>query len=336
MSQQLNNAYDTYQAKGLREDLHDMISMITPDETPLISNISDRNVKAVKTEWQVDALQAPNLSNAEVQGFEYEYDATQATSRVGNYTQIMSKQFLITETEEAVDKAGRKSEVAYQKAKKGLEIRTDLEAIMLSNQTSRAGSGSLPPLMGGLRAWLSSNDSLGSGGASGGYNSGTGAVDAATNGSQRAFTKTLLDDTIQATYMSGGNPTMGMVSPYCKRVFSTFMSDTNVSAFRTPLNGKSQGTIVGAADAYLSDFGLIDIVPNRQMARAGAAIARNIFLLDTGKLHKGWLRKIAEDKDVAKTGDAEPVVLKCEATLIVDNEAAHGVIADVYGMTTNT
>lgn len=330
---QLNNAYDTFQAKGLREDLHDMIAMITPEETPLTSMLGDRNVKATKHEWQTDTLAAPDTDNAEVQGFEYEYDPTQATSRVGNYTQIFSKNRLITETEETVDKAGRKSEVAYQKAKMGLEIRTDIEVAMLSNQASNAGSGSVAARMGGLRAWLSTNDQLGSGGASGGYNSSTGAVDAATNGSQRAFTKTLLDDAIAAAYTSGGSPTKAMLSPYAKRVFSTFMSDTNVSAFRTPLNGKSQGTIVGAADAYLSDFGLVDIIPNRQMARVpNGSLARNVFLIDPSKAHKGWLRKIKEDKDVAKTGDAEPIVMTAEVTLVVDNEAAHAVIADIYGM----
>ena len=102
---------------------------------------------------------------------------------------------------------------------------------MLSNNASVAGSTTVARRSGGFRAWLASNDDLGAGGSSGGFNSGTGVVDAATNGTQRTFTKTLLDNAIEATYKSGGNPTVLMLAPYAKRVFSTFMSDANVAAF---------------------------------------------------------------------------------------------------------
>ncbi len=336
---QLTNAYDTYDGAATnREDLHDIISMITPDETPAFTllNKGARTVKATKAEWPLDALATPDTANANVQAFTYVFDPTAAPSKVGNYTQIFDKTWLVAETQETVDKAGKKSEWAAQKSKRGMEIRIDIEAAILANQASVAGSGSVAPRMAGLRAWLATNDSMGSGGSSGGYNSSTGVVDAATNGTQRAFTKALLDDNIQATYMAGGNPGTLMVSPYVKRVFSTIMSDANVSAFRTPLTGKEQGTIVGAADRYVSDFRNIDVVPNRQMARVGASVARNAFLIDDGMARLGWLRRIKEDKDVVKSGDALPGVMKCEVTLIVDNEAAHGVVADLYGMTSGT
>lgn len=328
----ITNAFQTYQAKGNREDLHDFISMITPEETPFRSLCNEKPVDATHTEWQTDTLATPSLTNYNVQAAEYNYSARTPTSRVGNYTQIFHTTGMIAETQEVVDKAGRKSEVGYQKAKMGQEHKIDQEITLISNQASTAGSASVPPKLGGFRAWLASNDDLGSGGASGGYNSSTSVVDAATNGTQRAFTKTLLDNNIEATYKAGGNPSILMVSPYVKRVFSTIMNDSNVSAFRTPVSG-SPGTIVGAADAYVSDFGTIDVVPNRQMARFGASIARNAFLIDTGKVHCGFLRRISQDKQAAKTGDAVPIVIKSEMTLIVDNEAASGVIADLYGMT---
>jgi hypothetical protein len=334
---QVAQTFDTTAAVGNREDLADVIAMITPEETPFFSMVKDDTAKAVKTEWQTDSLATPSTTNYRVQGDTYAYNAVTATSRVGNYTQIMMKEFIIAETQEAVDHAGRSSERAYQKAKKGQELKTDIEATFLSNQASVAGSSTVPAKMGGLRAWIATNDDMGSGGASGGYNSGTGVVDAATNGSpQRAFTKTILDNVIENTYKAGGSPTILMVSPYVKRVFSTFMSDANVAAFRSAVNGKSQGTIVGAADAYLSDFGIIDVVPNRQLARIGATAARNAYLLDLDKVRKAWLRKIKEDKEVAKTSDGLPCVLKCEVTLKVLNEAALGVAADLFGMTSAT
>lgn len=332
----INNAFTTHTSVGNREDLHSMISMITPEETPFRSMLSEVPVKATHTEWQTDTLAAPSLDNAHVEADTYTYDSRAATSRVGNYCQIFTTTTQIGETQEKVDKAGRKSEISYQKAKMGQEQKIDQEVTLISNQASVAGASATPRKLGAFRAWLATNDSLGSGGASGGFNTSTGIVDAATNGTQRAFTKALLDDTIESTYKAGGNPSILMVSPYVKRVFSTFMSDSNVSAFRTPLTGKSQGTIVGAADTYLSDFGMVDVVPNRQMARYGADIARNAFLIDVDKAKIGWLRRMHEDKDAAKTGDAKPIVIKSECTFKVDNEAAHGVIADLYGMTSTT
>jgi hypothetical protein len=252
---------------------------------------------------------------------------------VGNYAQISDKRIIISRTQDKTDKAGRKSELAREIAKKGVALRTDMEGITLSNQASLAGSGNgaTNRKLGGYRAWLATNDSLGSGGASGGFNSSTNVVDAATNGTQRAFTKAILDATILSTHNAGGNLKTLMLSPYAKTVFSTFMSDSNVAPqrFETP-NG--QTTIVAAADMYQSDFGKLSVVPNRQMARAGATIARNAFLIDPRMVSLGVFDDIHIEKP-AKTGDAEKRVLVTEYTLLVNNEAAHGVAADIFGMT---
>lgn len=331
MATQLTNTFDTYDAVGNREDLSNLIDLITPEETPLYSSIGTEKASATKTEWQTDTNATPSTSNAHVQGEVYEFDPVTATSRVGNFTQIFMKTALISETQEAVDKAGRASEVKRTKLKLGVEGKTDMEVTMLSNQASVAGSASIPAVMGGMRAWLASNDSMGSGGASGGYNGTTGLVTAATNGSQRAFSKTLLDGCIEAVHNSGGSPKVIMGSPYVKRVFSTIMSDSNVAQLRTNVDGAA-ATLVGAVDAYLSDFGLMTFVVNRQMARAGAAVARNVYVLDVPKIKKAVLRPWQQDTKVAKTGDGIPIVMKGELTLKVINEAASGVVADVYGM----
>lgn len=333
---QVANTYDTTASRRNRETLSDLIDMITPEETPLYSLIGTEKVSGIKPEWNLDSLSAPNTANRRVQGDIYSFSALTATTRVGNFTQIAMKEFIVAETQEAVSKAGPKSDYNREMLKKGTELRIDMEVTILSNQASLAPTSSVPAQLGGLRAWLASNDDMGATGASGGYNTGTGLVAAATNGTQRAFTKTLLDNTIQATYTSGGSPNTLMVSPYNKRVFSTFMADANVALQRREVKGNSQVTITAAADTYISDFGPIDVIPNRQMARAGAATARNIFLIQPDKLAVGILRPVQEDKDVAKTSDAKPGVLKVEYTLLVKNEAAHGVIADVFGMTAST
>jgi Family of unknown function (DUF5309) len=331
----VTNGFTTYDSKRNRETFSDLISLITPDETPLYSLIRKESLDGTHPEWSTDTLATPVTTNKNFEGDTYAYSAVTATARIGNYCQISTKQYIITETQEAVLKAGPKSEIGRQRAKKGVELRCDIEAAMLSNNASIAGATGTARQSGGMRAWLATNDSFGATGASGGFNAGTGVVDAATPGTQRGFTKTLLDDTIELTYKAGGNPTVLMLSPYAKRIFSTFMSDSNVAAFRTPLTGKSQGTIVGAADCYLSDFGMVDVVPNRQMVRA-SGIALNAYLITPDKLAKGFLRDIQEDRDAAKVGDAIPRVLKAEWSLVVKNEAAHGVIADIFGTTASS
>jgi len=333
---QISQTFETYDAVGNREELADKIYQITPEETPFVSLIGRKNVASVHPEWQTDTLNAIDLNNNQPEGNDWTYDAVAPTARVGNYTQISDKRIVISRTQDNTLKAGRKSEVAREVAKKGVELKIDMEAILLSNQASSAGSGNgaTNRKSGGMRAWLSTNDNMNSG-TSGGFNSGTGVVDAATNGTQRAFAKVDLDATILSTYNAGGSPTVLMVSPYVKTVFSTFMANANVAPQRYVTPKGSQTTIVAAADTYLSDFGEISVVPNRQMARAGAAVARNAFLIDPKMVTLGVFDDISLEKP-AKTGDAEKRVLITEYTLVVNNEAAHGVIADLYGLTSSS
>ena len=310
--------------------------MIDPEETPFYSLLKKEKIDGVHPEWNTDTLATPVTTNAEVQGFVYDFDAITPTSRIGNYTQIFSKSFIVAETQEAVAKAGPKSDYNREKLKRGVELRTDIEVTLCFNQASSAGSSAAAAKLGGLRAWLSTNDSMGSNGASGGFNSSTNVVDAATNGDQRAMTKAMIDDLIEDVYTGGGNPKLMMFSPYLKRVFTSVLMNVSGTTTQQTQTRSGQARVIGAVDEYQSDFGLISIVPNRQWARAGATVARNAFLIDTEKVACGTLRPIQEDKDIAKTSDAMPGLLKCEMSLIVKNEKAHGVIADLYGMTAST
>jgi hypothetical protein len=331
---QVANTFETFDATGNREELADTIWNLTPDETPFMSLIGRKNVKSVHPEWQTDALATPDSANNQPEGNDWSYDAVTATTRVGNYCQISEKSVIVSRTQDETDKAGRNSELAYQVAKKGRELKTDMEVILLSNQASSAGSGNAASnrTLGGMRAWLTSNDDLGATGSSGSFSNGL--VNAASNGTQRAFTKAILDSVILSTYNAGGNADVLMVSPYVKTVFSRILDDADVVPLRKEIKS-GQATIVAAADTYLSDFGTITVVPNRQMARAGATIARNAFLIDPKMVSMGVFHDISLEKP-AKTGDAEKRVLVTEYTLLVNNEAAHGVAADLYGLTAST
>ena len=244
----------------------------------------------------------------------------------------MRKEGIISGTQEEVDEAGNVQKVKYQKLKKGVELRKDVEFAIVANTATVAGAtrsfGSLP-------SWLETNVSRGATGANGGYSSGTGLTVAATNGTQRAFTKVLTDTVMQSCYVSGANVRHLFVSPYVKSVFVTFMSDTNVAAFRYAASDGKNNSIVANADVYEGPFGKVMIHPNRVMATS-AAVARNAFFVDTEFIEFGWLRKIKEDKEVAKTGDANKFVLLGEGGLKVKNEKGLGVIADLFGLTAST
>jgi hypothetical protein len=151
---QLAGTTDTYDLKGQREDLMNKIFMITPEDTPFMSNIGRNRGSAVRHEWQTDVLAAPDTSNAQIEGDEYVYADRSPTVRVGNLMQISRKPVNISRTLEVVDKAGRQSEVAYQVAKAGKELKKDMEAILLANQASVVGNNSTARKLGGFAAWL--------------------------------------------------------------------------------------------------------------------------------------------------------------------------------------
>lgn len=323
----ITNTFVTADAVGNREELSDVVSRITPEDTPIYSMIGKEKAKSTHPEWEIDDLDAPG-ENAQAEGDEFDFDEITPPDRVGNYTQIFRKSWAISQTQEAVDNAGRLEKIKKQKLKKGIEVRKDIEYAILDNTASKATD---PREFGSLASWYETNVSRGATGANGGYNSGTGLTEAATPGDQRAFTKTLLDGVMQQVYQSGGRTRFAVVSPYVKSVFTTFMSDTNVAQFRYAASG-GKNTIIATADVYEGDFGKVMIVPNRVQA-ATAEMASNVHLLDPSLLAMKMLRKIQNVKNLAKTGDAEKGVIIGEGTLAVKNEQGLGVIADVFGLT---
>ena len=130
--------FRTFTAIGQREDLSNTIYNIAPTETPVVSSIGKTKATATYHEWQTD-----NLAAAVATGLKEGDDASGAsdtpTVRVGNRTQIQGKTVHISGTLDAVDKAGRKTETAYQLAKAGQELKRDMEKTILGNvaQNSR-------------------------------------------------------------------------------------------------------------------------------------------------------------------------------------------------------
>ncbi|MDX0227178.1 DUF5309 domain-containing protein [Sinorhizobium meliloti] len=327
----VTNTFQSTSAVGNREDLSDIVSRITPQDTPIYSMIGKTKCTSTRPEWEIDTLRAP-AANAQLEGDEYAYSSITVPTRVSNRTQIFREGWVVSKTQETIDNAGSVEKIAEQKVKSAIHVRKDMELAIVSNTASVGGA---TRVLGGLPSWLTTNVSRGATGANGGYSSGTGLTVAATNGTQRAFTKALLDTVMQAGYQSGADFSDVIVSPYVKSVFVSFMSDANVAAFRYAADGKGKNTIVGTADVYEGPFGKVMVKPNRVMA-SSAGVARNAFLLTPDFLKWSNLRAIQEDPNLAKTGDAVKGMIIGEGTLEVLNEAAHGVVADIFGLTAST
>jgi hypothetical protein len=316
------NTVLTTDAVGNREELDNFVSMITPSDTPIYSMAGKQKASSKHPEWEYEDLDTP-ADNAQPEGNEYTFDSVAPPTRVGNYTQIYTKTFRFSGTQQAVDNAGPAEKRAHTLMKKGKALRKDIELSILANTAS---TNTDPRRSGGLPTWLTSNVSRNSG-SSGGFSNGVTTVE--TTGTLRAYTKTLTDNVLQSIYDNGGDVTTVVTSSYNKGVFATFMSDSNVASFRYAA-GKGTNTIIGTADIYESPWGAVKVMPDRVMG-VGAAYARRVFALDPGMVKWMSLRPIQEDT-VAKTGDAENGVLIAEGCLKVVNEAGIGVVADVYGI----
>jgi len=308
---QPTNTFDTYDSIGEREDLSDVIYNISPTDTPFLSSAAKTKATAVLHEWQTDSLAAAVTNNQVIEGDEATIDAISATTRLSNSCQIMDKTIVITGTQEAVDKAGRASEIAYQIAKKAKELKRDLEASLTSNNAEVTGSATAARVAGGLRSWVATNDVMGTSGTSGGVGN-----TAATNGTQRAFTESLLKSVIKSVWNAGGNPTMIMVGPFNKQKLSGFTGNS------TRFDAGADATLYTSVDVYASDFGQLQVVPNR------FSRDREAWVLDMDYWGVAFLRDFTMH-ELSKTGDSEKRQLLLEATLESRNEAASGCVADI-------
>ena len=211
----VTNAFDTYTATSDRESLSDVIYNISPSTTPFMSSIGKSNVKNVQFDWQTEAL--PTASGTgELEGFELSRSASTATVRESNICQISSRDATVTGSQQASDPAGKRSEMAHQLAIMAKALKRDMETALCSKVAKNAGNATTARQTGGFETWTETNVSRGTNGA------GAGNGAAPTDGTQRAFTETILKSVQQSAFTNGGEPSMLIVGPHVKGVVSGF------------------------------------------------------------------------------------------------------------------
>jgi hypothetical protein len=310
------NTFPTYDAIGNREDLADKIYRVEQMDTPFFSGIETGKATAINHEWQTQALRAA-AQNAVVEGSDAITNARTATVRLGNYCQIADEVARVAGSQEAVDHAGRESELAYQEMLAGLELKRDIEYILVGLNTAKvAGDSGTARKTASLLSWVGTNDDVGATGASP-----TTLDGAATrgDGTQRAFTEARLKTVLQLIWASGGKPGTVMLGGFNKQVMSTF------TGRGTPMEDTKSKKIVASVSAYESDFGqTLKVIANPQQRARDAWVLQ----MDMWKLCYLTGRKFVS-KPLARTGDSERRQIITEFALEASNEKSSGLVADL-------
>jgi len=302
----------TYNSLVNAEDVSDVIANIAPMDTPFLSALKKTKATSTKHEFITDDLTAA-ANNAQLESDTFAAGTRPVPVRLFNRTQISSKVVAVSRTQQASNPYGMKNMLAYQMANVSKELKRDTEVALTQNSTSNAGSSSVARQTRGLEGWIQTNVDAHTGYTAGSYLTDPGT--ASTDGTQRAFTETLLKTALQSAYTSGGTPELIMVPPAAKQTFSTFTG--NSTRFKD-----ADQTLNAAISIYVSDFGTLKIVPNRFMR------SRTVFILDMDYWALAELTAPSM-QDLPNTFDGVGKVLVTEYTLEAKQEKASAAVRDI-------
>jgi hypothetical protein len=311
------NMFASHEQVGVREDLSDMIHNIDPTETPVVTAIGVSGEGGGNTlfDWQIDSLASPDSANAKIEGEDAAAAALGATTRLNNYHQISDKVYGVTGTSRVLNGAGRNDELDYQRLKKGVELRKDIEAVLTGiHQAKLAGNDSTARLTGNFASWITTNSTVG---ATGVKPTGDG-TDVPTAGTPYAFTEAALQSTLQTAWTNGARPSKMFMPAAIKVTANGFTGRA------TAVNAVDTDTVVHAhVDVYVSEFGTVEMIPCRDIE------ANTIYGIDPEYAALRYLRNF-ETNELAKVGDSDREQMLVEYGLEVGNEAAHFAF---YGVT---
>jgi hypothetical protein len=310
---------------NIREDLEDVIWELDPMDTWALTNLDRITARSTFHEWLSDTLAAPG-ANLVREGDDAGFATAAPASRLGNYMQISNKTFIVSDTLEVVEKAGRKTETGRLGTKLLKELKRDMEFALVTNQASSLGANATARASGGMESWIAGPTASTAGEAANavaatttaasattiGFASGvvTAPTDGATLG---ALTVGQLNAALQGAWEDGGDPRVILVGASQKRAIDAF---TGVATRFIDAAPNKQAPIVGAANMYVSSFGSPHMVTLSRYVRASV-----VLCLDPEYWAVAYLRK-PQMKDLAKTGDATKKLIVTEFGLVCRNPAA--------------
>jgi len=312
---QPSNTFDSYDAVGIREDLSDVITNISPEETPFHTKSAKTRARNTLHEWQTDALRA-SAANAHIEGDATTAEARSATTRLGNYTQIFKNAVVVPDTDEGLDKAGRAREIAYQTLKIAKEQKLDIEKALFDNNARAAGNSTTARELAGAPAWLTSNTDFGANEGADATGDGT---DARTDETTTliAFSQDRFDGVMQSIWENGGNPDTVYLSAFQMNKALAFTGNNNQ---RSAVQAGDERVIKSLA-VYVTPWGTIEFMPSRENR------SRDVFIMQDDMWEVATLRP-TKNVALAKTGDNTTRQVVTELTLVCKNEAANGGVFD--------
>ena len=297
-------AFKTYDATAIREDLSDVIYDISPTDTPFMSSIAGKgSVSNTLFEWQTEALASAVINNYHVEGADAGTAATTVTARVTNQTQISKKVVEVSGSHEAVNNAGKKSELAHQLAKASKELKRDMEGSLLADNAAAAGNATTARETRGAAHWITTN-----------------VTDAGSSSTHAAMVEADVLAAAEAVWTAGGEASTILLGATNKKLI-TAMSGRADSVRSVADNNM---TIQNSVDVYVSDFGTYNIVMDRFCDQD------YVYFLDHDMWSVDYLRDF-QTVDIAKEGDSEKKMLLVEYGLRCGNEAANGKIRYTTG-----
>ena len=312
---QPSNTFDSYDAVGIREDLSDVITNISPEETPFHTKSAKTRARNTLHEWQTDSLRA-SQSNAHIEGDSTTAEARSATTRLGNYTQIFKNAVVVPDTDEGLDKAGRAKEVAYQTLKIAKEQKLDIEKALFDNNARVAGNSTTARELAGAPAWITTNTDFGANEGADPTGDGT---DARTDETTTliAFSQARFDGVMQSIWEEGGKPDTVYLSAFQMNVALGFTGNNNQ---RSAVQAGDERVIKSLA-VYVTPWGSVEFMPSRENR------SRDIFIMQDDLWEIASLRG-TKNVALAKTGDNTTRQVVTELTLCAKNEAGNGGIFD--------
>jgi hypothetical protein len=299
-------ASNTYEAVGNKADISEIITNISPSDTPLLSRIG-KGKKATNPihQWLEDEDDGPR-KNEQQEGFTF--FAEKGTPRIDlfNYTQIMERGAYVTGSQQATLHHGVRDEMAHQMAKKMRAVALDCEVAMLTQDARVLGSMPTARRFGGLPFWLISNV----------------FQNDLAPGTGRPLTFDLINTALEATWVDGGKPSILLVSPRNKRIVSTFTAGSTKQ-----IDGGTK-KLTQMITVLETDFGLVQTLVDRWMA------SNLVYGLSPEYIKRSYLRPFHVE-DVPKVADMEMKVVYGEWTVEMRAEKAHFVIKDLDGLPPN-
>jgi len=300
-------------------------------DTWALSNLDHVKASSTYHEWLTDSLAAAG-ANLIREGDDASFVTAAPANRLGNFMQISNKTFVVSDTLEIVDKAGRKTETGRLGTKLMKELKRDMEFALVRNQASSLGADATARSSAGMESWIAgptastantaanvvASTTTAATATTPGFSGGT--VAAPTDGTTTAaLTVGVLNLALQGAWEDGGNPTVILASAQNKLVIDGF---TGQVTRNIDVSKGKQATIVGAANLYVSSFGVHQVILSRYVRNNA------LLCLDTDYWAVAFLRK-PRVVDLAKTGDATKKLLVTEFGLVCRNPSAN---AKVVGL----